>query len=91
MSNIPETNLTLEQVLPAYFKLIQELEESRNVNQRLIKSVDKHLAASESKSNVLYSITGKISDICWEYNTGGISDKIAFSRFLELEEVVNAI
>lgn len=91
MSNIPETNLTLEQVLPAYFKLVQELEESRSINRNLIKSVDRSLVENEQKSNILYSLTGKISDICWEYNSGGISDKIAFSRFLELEEVVNAI
>lgn len=91
MNDIPETNLTLEQVLPAYFKLVQELEESRKAIQQLVKSVDKHLTDSQSKSNILYSLTGKISDICWEYNSGGISDKIAFSRFLELEEVVNAI
>jgi hypothetical protein len=67
MSNIPETNLTLEQVLPAYFKLVQEHEESRKVNQQLVAMFDRSSERAEEFEKKYEDLRSEVEKISYNY------------------------
>ncbi len=67
MSNIPETNLTLEQVSHAYFKLVQELEESRKVNQQLAAMFDRSSVRAEEFEKKYEDLRSEVEKISYNY------------------------
>lgn len=85
MNEVPETNLTLEQVLPAYFKLVQELEESRKVNQQLAAMFDRSSERAEEFEKKYEDLHDEIEELLYDYeNTHCYDEDEMLSKFLNV-------